>query len=97
MRDVITRIRVKWQGQNAADGVKFTIRKRDESGATTAWTTVGAQQSPSTSASVTVTTYDVADETMDANTSYIIEVESEVTSTGVNLYSAGIETNKRAL
>jgi hypothetical protein len=74
-----------------------TIRKRDESGATTAWTTVGAQQSPSTSASVTVTTYDLADETMDANTSYIIEVESEVTSTGVNLYSVGTETNQRAL
>lgn len=91
----VSRIRVKWQGVNASDGVKFRIVKRDESGTATAWTVEGAQQSPATSASVTVTTYDIADFAMSTNTSYSIEVESEVVADSARLYAVGVETTFR--
>jgi len=95
----ITQVRVKWQAQGDADGVKIRILKRDESGTATAWTVVGAQQTYTDAGApydVTVSTYDVADEALSANTSYIIEVESEKAATGSNLFSVGIETSTRA-
>jgi hypothetical protein len=68
--------------------------KRNDSGTATSWTVVGAQQTY-TGTSLTVSTYDFADETMTANYSYSIEVESEKANTGTKLYSVGIETSKR--
>jgi len=44
---------------------------------------------------VTVSTYDFPDETLAADTSYAIEVESVKASSSVALYSAGVETSKR--
>ena len=59
---------------------------------------MGAQQTyvdSGTPFPVTVSTYDFMDETIGANYSYSIEVEAEVATSGVFLYSVGIETNKR--
>lgn len=92
---VLTRLRVKWQGGHAADGVKFSLLKRTESGTTVAFTTVGAEQTPAASASVTVTTYDFADETMSADTSYSIRVDAVLAVTSVLVYSVGVESSKR--
>jgi hypothetical protein len=89
---------VKWQAQGDGDGVKVRLVKRDESATATAWTVVGAQQTYTDAGSpydVTVSTYDFADETMAADTSYSIEVEAEVAATGSNLFAVGIETSKR--
>lgn len=95
---VLTRARVKWQAVGTGDGVKLRLVKRDESGATTGWTVVGAQQTYTDAGApynVTVSTYDFTDETMGMNYAYAIEVESELGSSGVNLFSVGIESSKR--
>jgi len=95
---ILTRLRVKWQADGNNDGVKVRLVKRDESGTNTGWTVVGAQQTytdAGTPYDVTVSTYDFTDETMAANYSYSIEVESEKANTGTKLYSVGAETSKR--
>jgi len=95
---ILTQLRVKWQAEGSNDGVKVRLVKRDESGTDTAWTVIGSQQTytdPSSPYPVTVSTYNFADETMSANYSYLIEVESVKASTGVRLYSVGIESSKR--
>ena len=95
---VLTRLRVKWQADGVNDGVKVRLVKRDESGTVTGWTVVGSQQTYKDTGvpwDVTVSTYDFQDETMAANYSYSIEVESEVVMTGVNLFAVGIESSKR--
>jgi hypothetical protein len=95
---VITQIRVRWQAIGNADGVLLRLVKRVESGTDTAWTLVGAQQTYTdlgTPYPVTLSTYDIADTTLDADTFYAIEIKSQMMATGVNLYSVGIETSKR--
>ena len=95
---ILTQLRVKWQAAGNNDGVKVRLLKRDESGTAAGWTLMGAQQSytdPSSPYPVTVSTYNFTDETMSANYSYVIEVESVKATTGVRLYSVGIETSKR--
>jgi hypothetical protein len=95
---ILTRARVKWQAAGANDGVKLRLVKRDESGTTTGWTVVGAQQIYTDAGSpydVTVSTYDFSDETMGANHAYAIEVESEIAASGAKLFSVGIESSKR--
>jgi hypothetical protein len=60
--------------------------------------TRGAQQiytDPSSPYPVTVNTYNFTDETMSVNYSYVIEVESVKATTGVRLYSVGVESSKR--
>jgi len=60
---------------------------------------VGAQQTFKDSSApfdVTVSTYDFADETMAENYSYAMEVLSDLSTTGVRLFSVGVETSKRA-
>ncbi len=91
---ILTRLRVKYKGGGTGDGVKVRLVKRDESGTNTGWSVVGTQQSY-TSANVACAVYDFADETMADNYSYSIEIESEVLSVGVYLYSAGIEAGMR--
>lgn len=91
---ILTQVSVKYQGNDATDGVKLRILKRDESGTTTAWTVVGTQQT-FTGASVAVATYDVADETFVANTSYTLEIESEVAVASADLYAVGFKYSKR--
>lgn len=92
----VSQIRVKWDG-DGSDGVKFRIVKRDDSSTlSTIWTVEGSQQSPTTGSSVTVTTYNIADFALVANTSYAIEVESVVSGGGnCYVYSVGIETTFR--
>jgi len=95
---VLTRLRVKWQAVGTGDGVKVRLVRRDDSGTATAWTVVGAQQTYTDAGSpydVTVSTYDFADETMAADNSYAIEVESVFSSVGVSVYAVGVETSKR--
>ena len=95
---ILTRLRVKWQAEGNGDGIKVRLVKRNENGTDTAWSVVGAQQTytdAGTPYDVTVSTYDFADETMAANYSYSIEIESEVASTGSRLYAVGIESSKR--
>lgn len=89
---IISRLRVKWQGGHASDGVSFRLVKRDESGTTTALTAVGATTSPTGSA-VAVTEYDVADETVAADHSYSLEVAMIVTNTSVTVFAAGVQTS----
>jgi pectin methylesterase-like acyl-CoA thioesterase len=91
---ILTRLRVKWQGGAANDGVKVRLAKRLESDSTPGFTTVGAEQTY-IGANVTVSVYDFADETMAADTSYSIEVQSVVASREARLFSVGIETSKR--
>lgn len=91
----LTRLRVKYAGTDGSTGVIVTLRKRDESGTTTAFTTVGAAQTMLNSGAI-VTTYDFANEAMDANRSYEIQFESEVPGgQTVTLYAWGIETDGR--
>ncbi|MBP7279296.1 MAG: hypothetical protein KBA11_07780, partial [Sedimentibacter sp.] len=95
---IMTRLRVKWQAVGDNDGVTVTLLKRDESGATSSFTTIGAAQTytdPGTPYPVTVSTYDFADETMADNCSYSIAVDSVVAASGVYLYAVGVETSKR--
>jgi len=96
---VLTQMRVKWQAEGNNDGVKVRLVKRDENGMATGWTIVGAQRTFTDAKSpydVTVSTYDLTpDETMAANHSYSIEVESEKVTSGVKLFSVGVETSKR--
>ncbi|HON49466.1 MAG TPA: hypothetical protein PLI82_02615 [Candidatus Sumerlaeota bacterium] len=97
---VLTRLRVKWQAQGAGDGIKVRLIKRDESGTESAWTLVGAQQTYTDADApydVAVSVYDFDDETMAANHSYTIEVESAVVSAGVKLFAVGLEMSKRAI
>lgn len=91
----ITQIRVKWEGLAANDGVKFSLLRRVESPFTTAsWTVCGATQRAVASATV-VTTYDIPDVLVAANTSYAICVESEIGTTDAALYSVGYATTGR--
>lgn len=95
---ILTQLRIKWQAEGNNDGVKISLAKRDESGTNTAWTTVGSQQTYTDSGSpydVTVSVYDFSDETISENYSYSIEVQSEIASLGVRVFSFGIETSKR--
>ncbi len=96
---ILTRLRVKWCANAQDNGIKVRLVKRDETAYNDAWTVVGAQQSYIDSAgdlNININTYDFADETMQANHSYAIEVESVVDNPdGVRLYSFGIETSKR--
>jgi hypothetical protein len=96
---IITKIRVRWLVATDNDGLKFRLVKRDESGTTTTFTTVGAQQTvtDTTPYAVTVSTYTLpSPETMADNTSYQIEILSTITgATSLKLYSVGIETSKR--
>ncbi|MCX7000651.1 MAG: hypothetical protein NT106_10225 [Candidatus Sumerlaeota bacterium] len=100
---ILTRLRVEWQAEGNNSGVKVRLVKRALKAAS--WTTVGAQQTYTDSASpydITVCSgapeyYDFADETTVTGYVYGIEVESEVVSTGTRLYSVGIETSKRVL
>ena len=96
---ILTRLRVKWCANAQDNGIKVRLVKRDETAYKDAWTVVGAQQSYIDSAgdlNININTYDFADETMQANYSYSIEVESVVDNpVGVRLYSFGIETSKR--
>jgi hypothetical protein len=95
---ILTRLYVRWQAVGDGDGVKVTLKKRDESGTDTAWTAVGAQQTfvdAGTPFPVTYSIYDFADETMEARHAYEIEVESVVPWGGVNLFGVGIESSKR--
>jgi len=97
---VLTRLRVKWQAQGAGDGIKVRLIKRDESGTESAWTLVGAQQTYTDADApydVIVSIYDFDDETMAANHSYTIEVESAVVSAGVKLFAVGLEMSKRVI
>jgi len=97
---VLTRLRVKWQAQGAGDGIKVRLIKRDESGTESAWTLVGAQQTYTDAEEpydVAVSVYDFDDETMAANHSYTIEVESAVVSAGVKLFAVGLEMSKRVI
>ena len=94
--DVIDEIRVKWQGDNAGDGVAFQLQKRDDSGTGTSWTGVGSTGSAD-SASVTVTTVTGINETVATGYSYIIRVVAHVGVTGTNVYSAGVKKSKRVL
>ena len=93
---IITRLRVKFSGTDASTGWLVSIYKRDESSTgATAGTLVGAQQTM-TGSGATITTYDVADETMSANTSYWVLLESEVPGgQTTTLYSVGVETSVR--
>ena len=96
---ILTRLRVKWCANAQDNGIKVRLVKRDETAYNDSWTVVGAQQSYIDSAgdlNININTYDFADETMQANHSYAIEVESVVDNpVGVRLYSFGIETSKR--
>ena len=96
---ILTRLRVKWCANAQNNGIKVRFVKRDETAYNDSWTVVGAQQSYIDSAgdlNININTYDFADETMQANHSYAIEVESVVDNpVGVRLYSFGIETSKR--
>jgi len=98
---ILSKIRVKWNALGDADGVKIRLIKRDESAVTTAFTVVGVQQTYTDAGApydVTISTYTLpAAETMAANASYQIEIESEVAATGVNLYSVGVESTTRVL
>ena len=95
---VLTRLRVKWQAEGMLDGIIMRLVKRNESAAGKYWTIVGAPQTYIDSTGVKqvrVTTYDLPDETMAANYSYSIEIESEKITSGVKLFSVGVETSKR--
>ena len=94
---ILSRLRVKYSGTDASTGVIVTLRKRDESSTTTTYTTVGAAQTMLNSG-VVVTTYDFANETISANTSYEIMFESEIpVGQTVTLYAWGIETTERVI
>lgn len=98
---VISQIRFKWGKASTANtnGIQFKLVKRlDSTNAATAWTTVGTLQSSTNTGGVTVVTYNIDDETMAANTTYALIVNAEVVDGGaeaIDVYSAGIETNKR--
>jgi len=96
---ILTRLRVKWCANAQDNGIKVRLVKRDETAYNDAWMVVGAQLPYIDSAgdlNININTYDFADETMQANYSYSIEVESVVDNpVGVRLYSVGIETSKR--
>jgi hypothetical protein len=92
---ILSRLRVKYSGSDVDTGVKVTLRKRDESGITTTYTAIGAQQTMHNSGAA-VTIYDFANETMVANFSYEMAVESDIVSGGSTiLYTVGVETTKR--
>jgi len=95
---IVTRLGVKWQAGGAEDGLKLRMVKRDESGTATAWTTVGAQQTYTDAGApydVTVSEYDLPDETLASNYSYAVEVESVVTTASSAFIAVRIETGKR--
>jgi len=95
---ILSKLRIKWKAQGKNDGVKVRIIKRDESGSESLWSVVAAQQTYTDSNppfDITVSTYELAEETMQENYSYAVEVESVVESKGVKLYSFGLETIKR--
>jgi len=94
---VVTQLRAKWRGGTSI-GITLRLLKRNEAATDTAWTQVGATQTW-TGAGVTVSTWDLTDETLAAGYSYSIEITSW-NSTGQTpsvLYSIGMETSKRSL
>jgi len=93
---IISRVRAKFQGIGASDGIKLRIVKRDESTTDTAWTVIGSEQTW-TSTSVIVSTYNPTDFEMLEDFSYAIEITSKVGVTAVSLFSVGVETNARLL
>ncbi len=95
---VITRIRARWQAWGDNDGIKLSLLKRDETGTASGFTTVGAEQTYIDSASpydITLSTYDLPDETTQSGYSYIIQIKCVKATTGAYLYSVGVETSKR--
>lgn len=92
---VISRVSVRWQGEDANAGVVLTVQKRQGGTASAAWTTVGAAQTY-TGDTETVSVYDVADETMAAGYAYRVQVEAVVDTNPARLWEIGIETSKRA-
>jgi len=92
----ITRVRLKMCGIGEEDGLRLVILKRDESSTNSAWVTVGAEQHY-TAENIQVKTYDVPDFTLEANYSYQIKIFSDLNDIGLDLYSVGIETQKRLL
>lgn len=91
---VITRLRAKYDGLSATDGIAIRMVARDETEATSVWTVVTAQVAYTTSV-LSIATYDITDVTMTDDHSYAIEIESRIGSDSVILYSIGIETSIR--
>jgi hypothetical protein len=94
----VTQLRVKFEAHGNADGVKLRFAKRNDSTNTsTAWTTIGAEQTYTANVAVAVETYNVADEVMNESYSYAIIVTSVVADDSVSLYSVGVQTGPRYL
>ena len=94
----ITRIRTKWLGKGANDGVKVLVQKRDESGSGFSMIDVGSEQTytnPTGGTSPDVTTYDLPDETIQEGYAYIARVTAIVATDKCHLLAIGIETEGR--
>lgn len=93
---LIHAIRVKWQADDEGDGVRVRLLKRDESGTASAFTTVVSDVDFTGGTAVEVDTHMLSPAVaIEADTAYLLQVESIVAGTGVSLYSWGVETSER--
>ena len=94
----IHRARVKWFSFDVGDTITLSLLKRDESNpAQTSHITLASPKTLNHTGGVSVGTLTLANpETITANHSYTLQIAPNVTSTGVSLYSWGVETSHRA-
>lgn len=92
---VISQCRVKFEDADSGDGVVLDLLKRlDSTNATAAWTSVGTATTTA-GTGIQVATLNNADETMAANTSYMLRATLTGSADTVTVYSVGWETTSR--